>query len=271
MPRDDAIRARLPRQTGSRRSAERPLRVLLLAGTIEARQIAAHLAREAGVLTRASLARAERRPIPLGVPIRIGGWGGRAPFADWLDRERIGAVIDATHPFASRMSHRAAEVTDDLGIDHLQFLRPAWRPGQGDRWTFLTDAADAARHIAPDARVYLVTGRQGLPDFAPLAGRTVHCHLLDTPTDPFPFGTGGYVGARLAGTATVEDEIATLSRLGVDWLVVHNTGGAEGHARLIAARTLGLRVAMLRRPAQPEGVARCETLSEVVAWVRRRL
>ena len=276
VPRDDGFIAgrlsrplRDPSAAARGRAGDRHLRVLLLAGTADARQIASALIREPGVQTRAALARAERRPIPLGVPIRIGGWGGRAAFADWLVREGIGAVIDATHPFAARMSHRAAEVADDLGIEYIRFLRPAWRPGEGDRWIFLSSPAAAAGHIAPDARVFLVTGRPALADFASLEGRTVFCRTTDSAPDRFPFSEGRFLGG--VPPFAVEDEIATLADLGIDWLVVHNTGGTEGHAKLDAARALGIPVAMLRRPAPPEGVIRCETLSEVMAWVRRRV
>ena len=248
---------------------ERPLRLLLLAGSAEGRQIAGALARVPGVQARAALPRAEWRPIPLGLPTRIGGWGGREAFAKWLRAERLHAVIDATHPFAARMSNRAAEVTDALGLDYIRFVLPSWRPGPGDRWTFLNTAADAARHVPEDATVFLSTGRHTLPAFAALAGRTVYCRLIDAPLDPFPFAKGGFVRGRRP--FAVEDERELLAELRVDWVVAHNTGSREEHAKLDAARTLGLPVALLRRPAPPEGVTRCGTMSELMAWVARRV
>ncbi len=41
------------------------------------------------------------RPRAQPVPVRVGGFGGAAGLADYLLRERIDALIDATHPYAT--------------------------------------------------------------------------------------------------------------------------------------------------------------------------
>jgi precorrin-6A/cobalt-precorrin-6A reductase len=56
--------------------------------------------------------------------------------------------------------------------------------------------------------------------------------------------------------------------LKVDWLVVKNSGGSASRSKLDAARDLGIPVALIRRPRQPEG-PRVTTVSEALAWVRR--
>ncbi|MDJ1008618.1 MAG: cobalt-precorrin-6A reductase [Paracoccaceae bacterium] len=249
------------------RRREGPLRVLLLAGTGEARHIAYALARDSRVSSTAALARAGRRPMPLGVPARIGGWGGREAFRDWVVEKRFNGIIDATHPFAAAISHRTASVAEELGIDYLQFLRPSWRPEGGDEWVFLHKEEDAAAHIPQGARVFLATGRKRLDAFSNLTSRDLVCRILDAPGGPFPLPNGRFVVHR--PPFTVEDEMATLERLGIDWLVARNSGGSGSRAKIDAAGRLGLPVAMIRRPPQPEA-ARAETLSEVLAWVGRR-
>lgn len=243
------------------------MRLLLLAGTWEARQIAAALSREARVVSIASLARAERRPEPLGIPTRIGGFGGDEEFADWLDREGIGAIIDATHPFA-RVSHRTARVAAARGVDHIRFLRPSWRPEDGDEWVFLNTESDAGKHIPPGARVFLGTGRRSLESFANLGHATLFCRRTDGRHDPFPFPNGTFV--RGQPPFTVEKEADTFLRLGIDWLVTRNSGSAASRGKLEAARELGIKVAMIRRPQQPPG-PKVETVAEAMAWVRRRI
>jgi precorrin-6A/cobalt-precorrin-6A reductase len=243
------------------------MRLLLLAGTWEARQIAAALSREARVVPTASLARAERRPEPLGIPTRIGGFGGDKGFAEWLDHEGVGAIIDATHPF-SRVSHRTARVADELGVDHIQFLRPAWRPEDGDDWTFLNTESDAAKHIPRGARVFLATGRRSLDAFGNLDHATLFCRRTDGRHDPFPYANGTFVWGQ--PPFTVLQECDTFLRLGIDWLVTRNSGSAASRGKLEAARELGIKVAMIRRPPQPPG-PKVETVAEVMAWVRRRI
>ena len=119
-------------------------RLLLLAGTAEARQVAADLAGEPGMDVVASLAGVTRAPQDLGVPTRVGGFGGRAGFRDWLAREKVTAVLAATHPFAAKISMRGADVCSELGMPYLQLLRHPWLPGEGDRWIFLDRAEEAA-------------------------------------------------------------------------------------------------------------------------------
>lgn len=249
-----------PRGTG-------PLRVLLLAGTGEARHIAYALARYPRISSVASLARAGRRPMPLGIPTRIGGWGGRDGFRAWLVDNRITGIIDATHPFAADISSRTAEVADELGIDYLHFLRPAWRPEPDDTWVFLNREEEAARHVPEGATVFLATGRKRLDAFAGLGTQRLICRVVEGPAGPFPLPNGRFVLHR--PPFSVDDEMRTFERLGVDWLVARNSGGAGSHAKIDAARRLGIPVAMIRRPPQPEA-ARAETLSEVLAWVGRR-
>jgi len=249
------------------RRLDGPLRVLLLAGTSEARQIAYALARNPRIVTMASLANAGRRPIPLGVPTRIGGWGDRATFRAWLLDNAITGIIDATHPFANRISARTAEVADELGIDYLQFLRPAWRPEEGDEWVFLNSEEDAAAHIPENVRVFLATGRMRLEGFSSLRSQELLCRLLDAPSHPFPLPNGRFVVHR--PPFTIDHEAAVLGTLGVDWLVARNSGGSGSRAKIDAARRLGIPVAMIRRPPQPEA-ARAQTLSEVLAWIGRR-
>jgi precorrin-6A/cobalt-precorrin-6A reductase len=237
--------------------------LLLLAGTGEARLIAAQLAAR-GVRAVASLAGATRQPATLALPTRSGGFGGRAGFVDYLKAENISAVLDATHPFAQRISHRTAEVCAERGLPYVQFLRPAWQAQAGDKWTFLDHEAEAAEHIAEGATVFLATGLQNLEDFANLRGRKVICRRIDPPRAAFPFANGDYLVGR--PPFSVEDEIKLFQKLGVNWLVVKNSGGAASRSKLDAARALGLRVALIRRPAQPEG-QKVTTVAEALDWV----
>ncbi|MGR3436641.1 MAG: cobalt-precorrin-6A reductase [Shimia sp.] len=240
--------------------------ILLLAGTREARDVARGLAAR-GLPAIASLAGATRSPAPLPVRTRIGGFGGAKAFASFLAAERIGAIVDATHPFAARISARSHAVATELGLPYLQVLRPGWRATEGDRWTWIDTEADAERHIPLGATVFLATGRQTLPAFAGLAeGRRLLCRQIDPPEAPFPYANGDFVVGQ--PPFPVEDEVALFRRLGVDWLVVKDAGGVS-ETKLIAARRLGLPVAMIARPPQPDG-PRVATAEEALAWLTTR-
>lgn len=239
--------------------------LLLLAGTRGARDIATGLAAR-GVKTIASLAGATRDPVKMDVPTRIGGFGGEDGFRDFLADEGISAIIDATHPFAHRISERTARVAAELGLPYLQLMRPPWVAGDGDRWVHLDAEDQAARHIPKGATVFLATGRQTLEKFANLQGRRLICRQIDPPDGPFPFENGQFLVGR--PPFSIEEEVALFSSLGVDWLVVKNAGGQASRSKLDAARELGIPVAMVRRP-KPLAVETVETPAQALAWANR--
>ncbi len=235
--------------------------LLILGGTGEARQIADRLAGQDAVI---SLAGATRAPQAQALPVRVGGFGGADGFEAYLQEAGITAVLDATHPYAVRITGRTAGICAQLGLPYLQYLRPPWQAEAGDNWTEIANEEDAAAHIAPDATVFLGTGRQTLERFANLAGRDVICRQIDPPTQAFPFHGGRFLVGR--PPFSVADEVALFGKLGVDVLVVKNAGGAPSRTKLTAARQLGIPVLMIARP--PAGHwAVVDDVNAALSWV----
>lgn len=101
--------------------------------------------------------------LPVG-PVRIGGFGGVDGLQQWLRDNDIGAVVDATHPFAATMTAHAAQACAELGMPHLVLFRPAWDPAGALR---VTSDIEAAELVAEQgfSRVFLTTGRSGVRPF----------------------------------------------------------------------------------------------------------
>lgn len=236
--------------------------LLLLAGTGEARKIAEALAGKADVL--ASLAGATRDPRPLPIPTRVGGFGGAEGFLSELQNRGISRVLDATHPFAARITERTARLCQGAGVPHLLVQRPAWTPRTGDTWTEIATQSDAADHIPAGATVFLATGRQGLEAFSNLDRAEVICRQIEPDASAFPFPGGRFLAGR--PPFSTEDEVALFRQLGVDVLVVKNAGGAASATKLDAARELGIPVLMLRRPPIPEGARVVHSVEEAITW-----
>lgn len=138
-------------------------RVLILGGTAEARALAASLT---DVHVVSSLAGRVSDPRLPGGEVHIGGFGGADGLAAWLRDHRIDRLVDATHPFAERMSASAARASQMTGVPLLALRRPGWREEDGDDWRRVPSLAAAARALANDARVFLTTGRRSIPVFA---------------------------------------------------------------------------------------------------------
>lgn len=236
--------------------------LLLLAGSGDARRIAQALS---GADVVASLAGVTRDPVDLPVPTHIGGFGGEQGFCDFLYDQKITAVLDATHPYAQRITARTARICAAKGIPYLQLLRPPWTPELGDQWTEIAHESEAAPHIPLGATVFLGTGRQTLDGFANLKGRRVICRQIDPPSGPFPFEGGEFLIGR--PPFSVADEVALFRRLSVDWLVVKNAGGELSRTKLVAARQLGIPVLLIARPAKGNWPT-VATVDDALAWVR---
>ena len=226
-------------------------RVLILAGTAEARAVCAACA---GLDVTASLVGATRRPRGLGVPVRVGGFGGDAGFAAALDG--VAAVLDATHPFAATMSERAARLAAARDVPHLRLTRPGFAASPA--WRRHPDALSAADALPAGGRVLLAVGPGGL---APFLGRGLA--LLCRRVDPAPPRPGVTWTVGLPGT--VEAEAALMRRHGIAHLVAKDSGGPR--AKLDAADALGVAVHLIDRPPRPPG-EETHDVARAIAFVR---
>ncbi|MBW4716959.1 cobalt-precorrin-6A reductase [Saccharothrix obliqua] len=227
----------------------------MLGGTGEARELARRAVERYRVVS--SLAGRVSAPrLPEG-EVRVGGFGGAAGLAAWLRAERVAAVVDATHPFADRITANAVAATAEVGVPLLVLRRPGWVERPGDRWTWVGSIAEAAAHVGT-RRAFVTTGRQGLAAFAAGVARTVD------PPGPTPLTV-----VLDRGPYTVAGELALLREHRVEVLVTKDSGGDMTAAKLTAARLLGLPVVLVRRPPAPDAPT-VATVEEALAWLGSR-
>lgn len=242
--------------------------MLVLGGTTEGRAVAAALDGRPGLRAVSSLAGRVGSPsLPAG-EVRVGGFGGADGLSRWLRHERVDAVVDATHPFASAMTANAATACADAGVELVVLRRPGWAAGPGDRWHRVGSAAEAAA-LAPTLgrRVFLTTGRGDLAAFAPVDAEFL-IRSVDPPDPPLP---ARHEVLLARGPFTVDGELGVLRGFGVQVLVSKDSGGDATAAKLSAARTLGVPVVLIDRPPLPAGVLAVESVEEALAHLDRHL
>jgi precorrin-6A/cobalt-precorrin-6A reductase len=241
------------------------VKLLLLGGTAEARELAARLAGRPDLSLVSSLAGRVRDPLLPAGEVRVGGFGGVPGLVGWLRDERVGLVVDATHPYAATMQANAAAACDRLGLPRLRLARPGWRAGDGDRWQWVGSLPEAAAALPSlGTQVFLTTGRQGLAVFAGLDRLWFLIRCVDRPSGPMP-ARGQVLLAR--GPYRREEERALMERFAVEVLVTKDSGGSLTAGKLDAARDLRLPVVMVRRPPPTPGPS-VATVEEAAAWVR---
>ncbi|WP_375161052.1 cobalt-precorrin-6A reductase [Bradyrhizobium sp. RDT46] len=239
------------------------MRALILGGTADASLLAAEIAR-AGLDAIYSYGGRTRTPADQPLPTRIGGFGGVSGLADYIRREGVTHVIDATHPFAAEMSRNAVVACAETSTPLIALERAPWARASGDNWIDVADinTAVAALPEAP-ANVFLAIGRQHIAPFATKPQHSYTLRFVDPPEAPLPFAADVIVSR---GPFTLDSELEMLRSRGIAWIVARNSGGDGARAKIDAARTLALPVVMISRPALPER-RRVESVADVMQWL----
>lgn len=222
----------------------------MLGGTTEASALVRALAGDGRFRPVLSLAGRTRDPVLPAVDCRRGGFGGVAGLVRYLREEGVGALVDATHPFARQMHRHAALAAGEAGVARVAVWRPAWVAEVGDRWTEVVDMAAAAAALGEVARrVLLTVGQQELTPFRAAPWHEYLIRSVETPAAESLPPRARCIAAR--GPFTVEGERRLLQAEGIEVVVTKNSGGGAVAAKLEAARGLGVPVVLVARPEAP--------------------
>jgi precorrin-6A/cobalt-precorrin-6A reductase len=242
-------------------------KLLILGGTAEAAALARGVLARFGdaVQVTTSLAGRTERPGPLPGQVRIGGFGGPAGLAAYLTEHGIDRLIDATHPFATRISAEARLACEQAGVPRLLLLRPPWRRHSLDRWIEVDSMAAAAAIVGRiGRRACLTVGASEISCFTAATSVRFLVRLVDPPRQRLPLRFYEVVVGR--GPFTLAQERHQLERHAIDVLVCKASGGAATEAKIVAARELSLPVIMVRRPPAEPGEA-VECVEAALDWL----
>jgi precorrin-6A/cobalt-precorrin-6A reductase len=241
------------------------MRLLILGGTTEASSLARALAGRLDLDPVLSFAGRTRSPAPPAIPFRVGGFGGVSGLTAYLTERKMDLVVDATHPFAAQMSRHAVAACRDLAVPIAVLTRPPWREQPEDRWVIVIDIDAAVRALGERPRcVFLTVGGLQLGAFAVAPQHRYLVRTIERPDVIVALPSHRLILAR--GPFSVDDEIRLMRDEHVDVLVTKNSGGAATEAKIAAARSLGIDVIMIERPA-PGDVPTFHSVDGILAWI----
>jgi precorrin-6A/cobalt-precorrin-6A reductase len=234
-------------------------RILLLSGTSEGPPLARAL-RAAGFEVRATVTREEAReslfgPLLRDVLVEARGFTEESLTA-FLARGEADVVLDATHPFAVRITRLAHAVCRRLDVPYVRYERPDWQPPPGTR--LVASFAEAAALLpALGSRALLTIGAKQLKHFAPLQDRLhLVARILPSVLSIQQALAAGFGPDRLLCLRppfSRDFNRAILREYRIDILVTKESGREGGvEEKVLAAGDLGVEVVMIRRPEQAD-------------------
>lgn len=190
----------------------------------------------------------------------------------FLRGEAFDVVVDATHPYAARVTENIAATCRAVRTEYLRLLRNS--AAGGEDGVFVSDAGACVEYLmATCGKILLTTGSKELPVFcgnASLRDR-LYARVLPVPASVQTCVDCGippdHILAML-GPFDEEMNFAMLRSTGAEILVTKDTGDEGGYAaKLRAAERAGVRTVVIGRPAQREG----KGLEETIRYLETRL
>ncbi|TBR38311.1 cobalt-precorrin-6A reductase [Marinomonas agarivorans] len=233
------------------------MRILLLGGTTDARRLADALIAQ-GHEVIYSLAGLVRIP-SMKCEVLVGGFSQFGGLTCYLQQQKqkksaIHLLLDATHPYAQKMSNQAVLSAQETQVVCWRFCRPQWQATTSDIWHDYKDVTELLNKLSlynvQDKTLLLTAGQFTELELTKLAELPCRKLILRTAVVP-AYSLEQFTRVlwlKAIGPFTYEDEKALMEQHAVDILISKNSGGDATSAKLVVAREKGMSVFMQKRP-----------------------
>lgn len=229
------------------------MNTVLFGGTSEGRELAARMAGEGEELLVCVTSEYARALLPANVRCHVGAldaWEMRT----LLKRERPERVIDATHPYAVRVTENIRMCCAELGIPLERVARLCGESSWRDAVEWVQDAASAARALERTAgNVLLTTGSHTLRQYAACVPKErLYARVLPTSRvlalcEELGMLPGHVIA--MQGPFTAAFNAALYDMLDIRAMVSKDSGEAGGVPdKVMPALERGIHVIMISRP-----------------------
>lgn len=133
------------------------MKLLLLGGTADARRLAKRLQRDAIEIVY-SVAGLVRMP-DVDCDVISGGFSQFGGLQAYIEQQKIDAVLDATHPYAEKMTTTAWGVTQQLNLPYWRFHRAPWQMQTDDNWQMFAGWPDLLAALGEFKSVFITAGQ----------------------------------------------------------------------------------------------------------------
>lgn len=247
-------------------------KICVFAGTTEGRRLIERLSGRGARLT--AFVATEYGEVLLGDHEDVTVCAGRMDETEMrrtLERERFDLLVDATHPYAERVTESLLVACRETETEYLRLLRPS--SADQDDGVFVPDMCACVEHLKhTHGNILLTTGSKTLPDFCRDTALRERLYVRVLPMEASlrvcaECGVAPDHILAMQGPFSEEMNLAMLRAVDATVMVTKDTGGAGGYgAKISAARRAGVKTVIIGRPAQRDGMS----LDEAAQMVERR-
>lgn len=241
-------------------------KICVFAGTTEGRELVEFLSSQPVQVTACVATEYGGTLLPTADNLTISA--KRLPVAEitqLLSKTAFDLVIDATHPYAASITESISAACQATETEYLALLRGA--SALSDDVVYVPDTETAAEFLdSTEGNILLTTGSKELAKFGKLTGFGYRVYARVLPMDA-SLDACHAVGMKashiiaMQGPFSEEINLAMLHTVSASWLVTKDGGELGGFdAKVSAARKANVRLVVIGRPAQKDGVSFSEAI-----------
>ena len=187
-----------------------------------------------------------------------------------LTDRQFDLVIDATHPYAASITKSIARACAETGVERWRLLRGA--SDAPEDAVFVESTEKAIEFLdQTEGNILLTTGSKELKAYSQIKdfAERVYARVLPLEDSLVLCREAGVKAAHILamqGPFSEEMNTAMLRAIGAKWLVTKDGGAAGGFAeKAAAAAKTGVRLLVIGRPAEADGIGLSETVARLCA------
>lgn len=247
----------------------------VIGGTGEAVELAAALAAEQipCVVTVTTAAARHAYNESAHLKVLVGGLDV-ASLEEFIRAQRVGAVLDGSHPFAVEISKGAIAAAQTLNLPYWRYERPALEPPSNNRTHYIDNLhAALTPEILLEQRTLLTLGYRWLHNFTPWQTQaTLFARILPSPVALDAALAAGFTPDRLIALRppiTAELERALWQQWRITQVITKASGAPGGEdTKHTVAEQLNISLFILNRPPLDYPVV-CRSQRDALALCRR--
>ena len=243
------------------------MKVLLFSGTEEGRSLAQWMT-EKGVDVLVKVATEYGAALNSSdVNVSVGSCGGTEGIAAVIQKENIGLVIDATHPYASNITKHASEACQRTGAKYLRVIRNE----SSYSGVKMVDSVKTAVDYLSDKEgvIFATTGSKEAAEYTRIQNfkERVVIRVLSVKKSVDDCIALGFEGKNLIcaqGPFSKDINKAMFRQAGAKYLVTKDSGTTGGFdEKYEAAKELGMEIVLIARPKDVDGVEYDEAVRQL--------